>query len=64
MRSLALAAFVLGGTLPSFAKDKLPGFDSPEKAFHAYCAGVVSEDFDISDYAREFISNFFQSVNA
>jgi hypothetical protein len=47
MRSLALAAFVLGATLPSFAKDKLPGFDSPEKAFHAYLTGVVSEDFDL-----------------
>jgi len=47
MRSLALATVVFGVSLPSFAQDKLPGFDSPEKAFHAYLIGVVSEDFDL-----------------
>ena len=47
MRLLALATFVFGTSLSSFAQDKLPGYDSPEKAFQAYLTGVVSEDFDL-----------------
>ena len=48
MRSTALAIFVFGASLSCFAQDKLPGFDSPEKAFHAYLTGAVSQDFDLT----------------
>lgn len=48
MRSIALATFVFGASLPCFAQDKLPGFDSPEKAFHAYLNGAVSQDFSLT----------------
>ncbi len=47
MRWIALATFFFWASLSCFAQDKLPGFDSPEKAFHAYLTGAVSQDFDL-----------------
>jgi hypothetical protein len=48
MRSIELAALFFGASLPCFAEDKLPGFDTPEKAFHAYVTGAVSQDFELT----------------
>jgi hypothetical protein len=48
MRSIALASFLIAIPLTSVAQKKLPGFDSPEKAFDAYLRGAVSQDFDLT----------------
>jgi hypothetical protein len=47
MRWIALVAFLFGANLSGYAQDKLTGFESPEKAFCAYLAGIVSQDFDV-----------------
>jgi hypothetical protein len=48
MRSIVLVTFLFGVPLSCFAQEKLPGFESPEKAFHAYITGAVSQDFDLT----------------
>jgi hypothetical protein len=48
MRWFALLPFLFAANLPGFAQEKLPGFESPEKAFQAYVIGAASQDFDLT----------------
>src|SRR5437016_3561552 len=48
MRWIALVPFLVAANVSAFAQDKLPGFESPEKAFRAYVTGAVSQDFDLT----------------
>ena len=48
MRAITLSTLIFAASLPCLAQDNLPGFDSPEKAFHAYLTVAVSQDFDLT----------------
>ena len=47
MRWIGLVASLLVANSSGFAQEKLPGLESPEKAFRAYLTGTVSQDFDL-----------------
>jgi hypothetical protein len=42
---VALAILILASA--AHAKEKPPGFESPDQAFHAYVTGAVTGDFDL-----------------